>query len=107
MEKLVRCPACKGGEDLADRVKPNRKAIAKRLDRDISEIVVVVLDRPRHHKLIDDIRKAGARIRLIGDGDLSAGIAAAVTGTGVHPVIATRGPPAAVITAPPLPSLNG
>ena len=56
----------------------NLKNIAQRLDRDIEDLVVIVLDRPRHEKLIADIRAAGARIRLIGDGDLSAGIAAAV-----------------------------
>src|SRR6266851_7750773 len=107
MEKLVVGPACKGAVDLDAPVKSNLKAIAKRLDRDISEIVVVVLDRPRHHKLIDDIRKAGARIRLIGDGDLSAGIAAAVTGTGVHAVMGSGGAPEGVITAAAMRCLNG
>ena len=107
MEKLVVGPACKGAVDLDAPVKSNLKAIAKRLDRDISEIVVVVLDRPRHQKLIDDIRKAGARIRLIGDGDLSAGIAAAVTGTGVHAVMGSGGAPEGVITAAAMRCLNG
>jgi len=57
------------------------------MHRGVDDLVVVVLDRPRHEKLISDIRKAGARIKLIGDGDLSAGIAAAVEGTGVHAVM--------------------
>ena len=56
-------------------------AIAKCLGRDVEDLVVIVLDRPRHEKLIADIRATGARIRLIGDGDLSAGIAAAVVGS--------------------------
>jgi fructose-1,6-bisphosphatase II len=69
--------------------------------------VIIVLDRPRHEKLIADIRKAGARIRLIGDGDLSAGISAAVVGTGVHAVMGTGGAPEGVLTAAALRCLNG
>src|SRR6201982_3562585 len=76
MEKIVVGPSCKDAVDLDAPVKENLKAIARRLSRDISDLVVVVLDRPRHEKLIDDIRRAGARIRLITDGDLSAGIQA-------------------------------
>src|SRR5207237_8593750 len=68
---------------------------------------VVVLDRVRHEKLIDDIRAAGARIRLIGDGDLSAGISAAVVGAGVHAVMGTGGAPEGVLTAAALRCLNG
>ena len=67
------------------RSNDNLKNIAKRLERDVEDLVVIVLDRPRHEKLIADIRKAGARIRLIGDGDLSAGIAAAVVGPACTP----------------------
>ena len=83
------------------------RAIAKRLDRDIEDLVVIVLDRPRHEKLIADIRATGARIRLIGDGDLSAGIAATVVGTGVHAVMGTGGAPEGVLTAAALRCLNG
>jgi fructose-1,6-bisphosphatase/sedoheptulose 1,7-bisphosphatase-like protein len=68
---------------------------------------VIVLDRPRHEKLIADIRQAGARIRLIGDGDLSAGIAAAVVGRGVHAVMGIGGAPEGVLTAAALRCLNG
>ncbi|HWZ43826.1 MAG TPA: class II fructose-bisphosphatase [Candidatus Saccharimonadales bacterium] len=107
MEKLVVGPACKGAVDLDAPVASNLKSIAKRLDREVSEIVVVVLDRPRHEKLIHEIREAGARIRLIGDGDLSAGIAAAVSGTGVHAVMGTGGAPEGVITAAAMRCLNG
>ncbi len=80
MEKIVVGPAAKGAVDLDAPVKHNLKAIARRLQRGVDDLVVVVLDRPRHEKLIADIREAGARIRLISDGDLSAGIAAAVAG---------------------------
>jgi fructose-1,6-bisphosphatase II len=107
MEKIVVGPSCKDAVDLDAPVKENLKAIARRLSRDIGDLVVVVLDRPRHEKLIDDIRRAGARIRLITDGDLSAGIAAAVIGTGVHVVMGSGGAPEGVITAAAMRCLNG
>jgi fructose-1,6-bisphosphatase II len=107
MQKLIVGPSCKGAVDLDAPVKDNLKAIAKRLERDVEDLVVIVLDRPRHEKLVRDIREAGARIRLIGDGDLSAGIAAAVIGTGVHVVMGSGGAPEGVITAAALRCLNG
>jgi fructose-1,6-bisphosphatase class II len=107
MEKLVVGPSCKAVVDLDAPVVDNLKAIARALERDVSDLVVVVLDRPRHAKLIDEIRQAGARIRLISDGDLSAGIAAAVIGTGVHAVMGTGGAPEGVITAAAMRCLNG
>src|ERR1700739_3768472 len=107
MEKIVVGPSCKGAVDLDAPVADNLKSIAKRLDRDVEDLVIIVLDRPRHEKLIADIRKAGARIRLIGDGDLSAGISAAVVGTSVHAVMGTGGAPEGVITAAALRCLNG
>ena len=73
----------------------------------MDDLVIVVLDRPRHEKLIADIRAAGARIRLIGDGDLSAAIVAAVVGTGVHAVMGTGGAPEGVLTAAAMRCLNG
>jgi fructose-1,6-bisphosphatase II len=107
MEKIVVGPPAKGAVDLDAPVKDNLRAIARRLEREVEDLVVVVLDRPRHEKLIADIREAGARIRLIGDGDLSAGIAAAVGGTGVHAVMGTGGAPEGVLTAAALRCLNG
>jgi fructose-1,6-bisphosphatase II len=107
MEKLVVGPSCKGAVDLDAPVADNLKSIAKRLDRDVKDLVIVVLERPRHEKLIDDIRRAGARIRLITDGDLSAGVAAAVVGTGVHAVMGIGGAPEGVITAAAMRCLNG
>src|SRR5438270_1805760 len=107
MEKIVVGPSCKGAVDLDAPVSDNLKSIAKRLDRDVEDLVIIVLDRPRHEKLIAEIRKAGARIRLIGDGDLSAGIAAAVIGTGVHCVMGSGGAPEGVITAAAIRCLNG
>jgi fructose-1,6-bisphosphatase II len=107
MEKIVVGPTCKGAVDLDAPVGDNLRAIAKRLDRDVEDLVVIVLDRPRHQNLIEDIRQAGARIKLIGDGDLSAGISAAVVGTGVHAVMGTGGAPEGVLTAAALRCLNG
>src|SRR6201988_4075121 len=107
MEKIVVGPSCKGAIDLDVPVADNLKSIAKRLERDVEDLVVVVLDRVRHEKLIDEIRAAGARIRLIGDGDLSAGISAAVVGTGVHAVMGTGGAPEGVLTAAAMRCLNG
>ena len=107
MEKIIVGPSCKGAVDLDAPVVDNLKAVAKRLDRDVEDLVVIVLDRPRHEELIADIRAAGARIRLIGDGDLSAGISAAVIGTGVHMVLGTGGAPEGVLTAAALRCLNG
>ena len=107
MEKIIIGPAAKGAVELDAPVKHNLKAIARRLQRGVDDLVVVVLDRPRHQKLISEIREAGARIRLISDGDLSAGIAAAVAGTGVHLVMGTGGAPEGVLTAAALRCLNG
>jgi len=107
MEKLVVGPSCKGKVDLDAPVKDNLQAVAKALDRKIEDLVVMVLERPRHEKLINDIRDAGARIKLISDGDLSAGISAAVVGAGVHAVMGIGGAPEGVITAAAMRCLNG
>ena len=107
MEKLVVGPSSKDHVSLDAPVHENLKAIAGCLGRRIEDLVVVVLDRERHQKLIADIRATGARIRLIGDGDLSAGIAAAVVGSGVHAVMGTGGAPEGVITAAAMRCLNG
>ena len=107
MEKLVVGPSSKDHVSLDAPVKDNLKAIARCLGRRIEDLVVIVLERPRHEALIEDIRATGARIRLIGDGDLSAGIAAAVVGSGVHAVMGTGGAPEGVITAAAMRCLNG
>jgi fructose-1,6-bisphosphatase class II len=107
MEKLVVGPSSKDHVSLDATVEENLTAIAGCLGRDVRDLVVTVLDRPRHERLIDDIRRSGARIRLIGDGDLSAGIAAAVVGSGVHAVMGIGGAPEGVITAAALRCLGG
>jgi fructose-1,6-bisphosphatase II len=107
MEKLVVPPPSKDHVDLDAPVADNLQAIARSLDRDIDDLVIVVLDRPRHEQLVGDIRKTGARIRLIADGDLSAAIVAAVVGTGVHAVMGIGGAPEGVLTAAAMRCLNG
>jgi fructose-1,6-bisphosphatase class II len=107
MEKLVVGPRSKDHVSLDAPVEDNLKAIARCLSRDVDDLVVMVLDRPRHEKLIADVRATGARIRLIGDGDLSAGITSAVGGSGVHAVMGTGGAPEGVLTAAAMRCLNG
>ena len=107
MEKLVVGPSCKAAVSLDAPVAENLDAIAECLDRRVQDLVVVVLERERHAQLISDIRATGARIRLITDGDLSAGISAAVVGSGVHAVMGTGGAPEGVLTAAAMRCLNG
>jgi fructose-1,6-bisphosphatase II len=107
MDKLVVGPNAKAAVSLDAPVAENLRAVARCLERKVDDLVVVVLDRPRHERLIAEIRATGARIRLITDGDLSAGIAAAVVGSGVHAVMGTGGAPEGVLTAAAMRCLNG
>ena len=107
MEKLIVPPPAAGKVGLDWPVEANLKAIAMALDRKVEDLVVVVLDRPRHEKLIQDIRAAGARVKLIGDGDVIAALAAAMRGTGVHAVMGIGGAPEGVLAAAALKILGG
>jgi fructose-1,6-bisphosphatase II / sedoheptulose-1,7-bisphosphatase len=107
MEKLVVGRDAKHAVFLDAPVAHNMRGIAKALQRRVEDLVICVLDRPRHEKLIADIRATGARIRLISDGDLSAGIAAAVGGSGIHAVMGIGGAPEGVLTAAAMRCLNG
>ena len=107
MEKLVVGPSSRDVVDLDAPVRFNLRAIAQALGRKVEDLVVTVLDRPRHEKLIEEIRATGARIRLIPDGDLSAGITAAVVGSGVHAVMGIGGAPEGVLTAAAMRCLGG
>jgi fructose-1,6-bisphosphatase class II len=107
MEKLVVGPSSRGNVDINAPVAHNLEAIARSLGRKVTDLAVMVLERPRHDKLIADIRRAGARIKLIGDGDLSAGIAAAVVGTNIHALMGIGGAPEGVLTAAAMRCLNG
>ncbi len=107
MDKIVVGPSCRGAIDIDAPVKENLKNIARRLGRDIDDLTVICLDRSRHKQLIADVRATGARIRLISDGDLSAGISAAVAGTNIHALMGIGGAPEGVITAAAMKCLNG
>jgi fructose-1,6-bisphosphatase class II len=107
MEKLVVGPSSKDAVSLDAPVHENLKAIARGLGRGVEDRIITGLERDRHQQLIADIRATGARIRLIGDGDLSAGIAAAVVGSSVHAVMGTGGAPEGVLTAAAMRCLNG
>jgi len=107
MDKIVVGPTARGTVHIDAPVAENLRNIAAAFNRKVSDLIIVVLDRPRHEQLINDIRQAGARIRLISDGDLSAGISAAVRGTGVHAVMGIGGAPEGVITAAAMRCLGG
>lgn len=107
MDKIVVGPSVKGAIDIDAPVKRNLKAIARSLNRDIEDLTIICLDRSRHKQLINDVRAAGARIRLISDGDLSAGISAAVAGTNIHALMGIGGAPEGVLTAAAMRCLNG
>src|SRR2546425_3738727 len=107
MEKLVVGPPAKGRVDLDRPVAENLRVIAASLNRDVEDLTVVVLDRPRHEKLIAQIREAGARCKLISDGDLPAAISVVVAGTGVHAVMGIGGAPEGVLAAAALRCVGG
>lgn len=107
MDKIVVGPSSRGLVDINAPITDNLTAIAKGLGRGVDDLTVIVLDRTRHRKLIQEVRDAGARIRLISDGDLSAGISAAVAGTNIHALVGIGGAPEGVITAAAMKCLNG
>ncbi len=107
MEKLIVGPSAAGRVDLRWPVARNLAAVASSLRRRVEDITVVILDRPRHADLVAQVREAGARIKLISDGDVSAAIAAAVSGTGVHAVLGVGGAPEGVLAAAALRCLGG
>jgi fructose-1,6-bisphosphatase II len=107
LQKLIVGPQVAGQVSIDDPVEKTLATIADRLGRKVWDITVVILDRPRHEELIREVRQAGARIKLIGDGDLTAGISVAVSGTGVHAVMGIGGAPEGVLTAAALKCLGG
>jgi fructose-1,6-bisphosphatase II len=107
LEKLCVGPVAAGRVDIRLPPRENLARIATELRRSIGDITVVILERPRHEALIEEVRKAGARIKLISDGDLSAAISCAVQGTGVHAVMGIGGAPEGVLTAAALRCLGG
>jgi fructose-1,6-bisphosphatase II len=107
MEKIAVGPKAVGKVDINAPIEDNLKAVAQALGKDICDLVAIVLDRDRHQKIIHDIRKAGARIRLISDGDVAAAINTAFPDTGVDILFGSGGAPEGVLAAVALKCLGG
>lgn len=107
MDKIAVGPGAKGAIDITKSPTWNVREVAKAKNKSIEDLMVIILDRPRHADLISEIRSAGARIRLIGDGDVSAAIAAAQEETGIDMLIGIGGAPEGVIAAAALQCLGG
>lgn len=107
MDKIAVGPEAKGKIDINASVEDNLKAIARAKHRDVDDLTVMILDRPRHTELVKRVRQAGARIRMILDGDVAAAISASTEGTGIDALFGVGGSPEAVITAAALKCLGG
>jgi fructose-1,6-bisphosphatase class II len=107
MQKLAVGPRAKGSIDITASPTENLRRIAKALKVYIEDLCVVILDRPRHQDLINECRDAGARIKLIGDGDVAAAIATAKEGSDVNILMGTGGAPEGVLAAAALKCLGG
>ncbi len=107
MNKLAAPPAAKGKVDINYSATKNLQILAECLDRSIDELVVVVMKRDRHTDLIKEIREAGARVRLISDGDVSAAISCAFAGTTTHALMGIGAAPEGVISAAAMRCLGG
>ena len=107
MRKMAVGPKARGSIDLKKPVGDNIRAIADSFGRMVNDVTTIVLDRPRHHDLIEEIRAAGARIKLIQDGNVTASISAAIRGTNDHLAVGIGGTRQAVLTAAALRCLGG
>jgi fructose-1,6-bisphosphatase II len=107
MDKIAVGPKAKGAIDITRSVEWNLREIAKATGKRVNELMVIILDRPRHADLITEVRAAGARIRLIGDGDVSAAIATTQEETGIDALLGIGGAPEGVIAAAALRCLGG
>jgi fructose-1,6-bisphosphatase II / sedoheptulose-1,7-bisphosphatase len=107
MRKLAAPPQAKGKVHIDYPAEKNLKIIAECLDRNIEDLLVIVMDRPRHKDLIAEIRATGARVKLISDGDISAALSAVINGTGVHALMGIGAAPEGVISAAAIRCLGG
>ncbi len=107
MKKLAVGPKAAPYVHIDAPVRDNLEAVANALDKPINDVCVIILDRPRHAALIDEVRAAGARIRLISDGDVDACIATAIDSTGIHVAMGTGGAPEGVLAAAAIKCLGG
>ena len=107
MKKLAAPGVAKNHVDINKSATDNLKIISECMERTVEELVVVVMDRPRHKELINEIRTAGARVRLISDGDVSAAISCAFSGTNIHALMGIGAAPEGVISAAAMRALGG
>ena len=107
MKKIAVGPKAAGVIDINAPIEDNIAQVAKALDKDVSEVTITMLDRPRHNDLVASIRKAGARIRMITDGDVIAAINTCFENTGVDMMVGIGGAPEGVITAAALKCMGG
>jgi fructose-1,6-bisphosphatase II len=107
MEKIAVGPTARGAIDINESPTVNLQRVADAKKCYIEDLTVVILDRPRHDKIVDEIRKAGARIHLITDGDVAPAIAAAVEGSGVDMLLGIGGAPEGVLAAAALKCMGG
>jgi fructose-1,6-bisphosphatase class II len=107
MDKIACGPGARGKIDIDASPEDNVQAVAKALGKDISDVTVVILNRPRHEALIQTVRKTGARIHLIGDGDVSAAVATAIGDSGIDLLLGIGGAPEGVISAAALMCMGG
>jgi fructose-1,6-bisphosphatase II len=107
MRKMAVGPRARGAIDLLKPIAENIRAIAEAFGRRVNDVTTIVLDRPRHHDLIEEIRAAGARIKLIQDGTVTASVSAAIRGTNDHLAIGIGGTRQAVMSAAALRCLGG
>jgi fructose-1,6-bisphosphatase II len=107
MEKLVVGPPSRGKVSLDNTVRENLEIIADSKQRQVRDLNIVILERERHRDLIAQVRDTGARIKLISDGDLSAGLATSISGAGIDAVFGTGGAPEGVLTAAAMKCLGG
>jgi fructose-1,6-bisphosphatase II / sedoheptulose-1,7-bisphosphatase len=107
MKKLAAPPVARGHVDINKSATENLRILSDCMHRSVEELVVVVMDRPRHKELIQEIRDAGARVRLISDGDVSAAICCAFAGSGIHCLMGIGAAPEGVISAAAMRCLGG
>lgn len=107
MDKIAVGPLAKGRIHLDAPVRENLANVAQALGKSMDDLTIVILDRPRHHKMIQEIRELGARIRLITDGDVSPAVACAIEGTGIDIMMGVGGAPEGVLAAAALRCLGG
>ena len=107
MDKIAVGPKAAGRINIDAPIKDNLKNVAEGLNKNVADLTVVILDRPRHRKIITECRQAGARIKLISDGDVAPAVAAAIEGTGVDMLLGIGGAPEGVLAAAALKCLGG